>query len=387
VLNDQGYLSVVFYGGDEQDASIYYSYAPVAEAARASAWAPPREIAPFAGPINDAAMIGDGKERLFVIYTGSAEGMGVYSTYSLDGGISWSEPIQVHASTLGQWPIHYGLYLDRDGRLHVAWSEADETGNGQLLFYTRLDDPNSTWIEPVVLDSYKEWEVDTPAIVESGDELLLVFHRGFPTTRTLRRSLDHGQTWSPSVRLFDQIGTDEAVSFIYDSNGTLHGFFGNRVGSPAIHGLWHTIYSNGRFKEPQGVVAGPPIDDRVGDNSFDPQNARAVAVQGNTLLVTWRQDPGLKGNGVWYSVAQVDAPELPVVPWPTTEVSSIVQTTTAEPTAVPATPTPSLPVVSPALPTASRPMFSIGGPLLLAALSTLALVGIVLLMHVRRRAR
>lgn len=164
-------------------------------------------------------------------------------------------------------------------------------------------------------------------------------------------------------------------------------FFGGRIGNPEIQGMWHSSYEKGRFTKPSAVVSGPLVNDTVSDNAFGPQFAMAVAVQGNTLLVTWRQDPGMKGNGVWYSVAQVDAPELPVVPLPTTEVSSIVQTTTAEPTAVPATPTPSLPVVSPTLPTASRPMPSVGGPLLLAALSTSALVGIVLLMHVGRRAR
>jgi hypothetical protein len=49
-----------------------------------------------------------------------------------------------------------------------------------------------------------------------------------------------------------------------------------------------------------------------GDKAFDPFEARAVVSQGNVLLVTWRSDPGLMGNGVWYSEKVLDAPELPL---------------------------------------------------------------------------
>lgn len=384
MLDKEGYLHAVFFGGDQQDLSLYYAYSPAAAANRASAWSRPSEIAPFAGPIDEAAMVGDGDKRMVVVYTGSEDGLGAYSVDTLDGGLTWSQPVRFHQPANGQWPTHYGLYIDGDGRVHAAWADADQSGNGLLLYYARLDSPESTWTEPVVIDRLVDFEVDMPAIVEEGNELLMIYHSGFPTTRTMRRSLDHGRTWSEPERLFEQVGSDGPVQFVRDSSGALHAFFAGRIGSPAVHGLWATTYQAGRFTRPEPIASGPQVIDRTGDGSFDPQFARAVGIQGNEILVAWRQDPGLRGNGVWYSISLLDTPELPMKPLPTAIVSAPAGVTRV-PTPLPPTPTPLPPVLSEGAPVWPNTTSVLSQSLMLAMLSTLGLVGIVLIIQYRKR--
>ena len=51
------------------------------------------------------------------------------------------------------------------------------------------------------------------------------------------------------------------------------------------------------------------------------------------MMVGCRQDPGLKGNGVWYSLATVEGAELPLVPLPepVTTLEEVAPRPTSEP--------------------------------------------------------
>jgi len=105
-------------------------------------------------------------------------------------------------------------------------------------------------------------------------------------------------------------GSNGPASLVIDSNNVLHMFFGNRTGNPAIHGLWHTVWSGFRWNEPSAIISGPRVIDFETGKGFDPSFAKAVVLQGNLILVTWRTDPGAGGNGIWYSYSRLDAPML-----------------------------------------------------------------------------
>lgn len=384
MLDAQGYLHMVFYGGDEQDASIFYTYAPALTANDARSWSKPLELAPFAGPINDAAVIGDGNQRLFVVYTGNAEGLGAYAVYSLDGGLTWSKPESIHISSPGQFPTQYALFLNDQQRLHAAWSEADASGNGQLLYYANLDENQTNWSTPVIIEEVRDFSIYSPSLFEYGNELLLIYFNGSPTTRWLRTSRDHGNTWSNPERMFNNlIGSDRPVSLVKDSGGTLHAFFGNRTTSnPAFHGMWHSIYVNGRFNQPEAIVLGPPVGDS-GDEPFDPQFARAVVVQGNKILLLWRQDPVLRRSKIWNSSITLDTPELPLFPLVFSR-NDVTPQPTPSPTAIPLTPTP-LPASILQPPPTNPPGSALGGALLWAILPVALLVGVIMILRWRRR--
>ncbi|MBK8047620.1 MAG: hypothetical protein IPK16_11150 [Anaerolineales bacterium] len=105
-------------------------------------------------------------------------------------------------------------------------------------------------------------------------------------------------------------------------------------------------------------MSGNPRDD------FDPYDANAVVSQGNVILTTWRTDPGRPVNGVFYSVAEVDAPESTVVLLPVPTPTPTPPRTRSQPTAasdilvLPATPA----VAAPGELNPSQPLENPGNP-------------------------
>jgi hypothetical protein len=134
----------------------------------------------------------------------------------------------------------------------------------------------------------------------------------------MQRSGDDGITWdAPSIIFPRHVGVNGEMSLVVDSNNELHLFFGQRItGSPDIHGMWHSMLTNNRWTEPEAIVKGPRVRDLVDRKGFDPNYARAVVSQGNVILVTWMTDPAAGFNGVWYSYKRINAPELPLVKFP-----------------------------------------------------------------------
>ena len=47
--------------------------------------------------------------------------------------------------------------------------------------------------------------------------------------------------------------------------------------------MWHATWRGGQWEGPLAVVSGPYMDDI--DNSFDPNDASAIVVQGNVILL------------------------------------------------------------------------------------------------------
>ena len=70
-----------------------------------------------------------------------------------------------------------------------------------------------------------------------------------------------------------------------------------------VGGIWHSVFENGSWTNPDRFVT-----------TYSPHDVRSIIVQGNVLLVVWREDPGEGMHGVWYSYYALDVPELPVVP-------------------------------------------------------------------------
>jgi hypothetical protein len=156
----------------------------------------------------------------------------------------------------------------------------------------------------------------TPALKYHDNGLLVLYN--ISGKIVMKRSNDGGRSWNTPQPLFpNHIGVNGTLSLVEDSANGLHLLFGQRIpGSPDIHGLWHSQMFGMNWSSPAPLISGPQVVDMTGDTGFDPYDASAVIVQGNILLATWRTDPGMKGNGVWYAYRYVDAPTLPVEPLP-----------------------------------------------------------------------
>lgn len=320
-LDQYGVVHVIFFGGNEINAGIYYAHAPVAEAGRAPAWSPVQLIGGDAGPVSYAALTGDEQGNLFVIYSGKADGSGLYAIYSFDGGMTWTEPAQVWTSRGEEsWPINLRITLDHQGQVHAVWTIVDVRGIGNAVLYSRLAADRSQWSNPVAIGERNEgdYSANWGSIIEYQDQLIVIYQDGNPATRWMRRSLDGGQTWTDPIRPFDYIGEYGASVLLVDNTNTLHMILGlRRSSNPDIHGMYHSLWLGDRWSEPTPVVSGPRVVSRVGGAGFDPTLPHALISQGNLLMVVWKTDAGAGLNGIWYSHATLDTEELPVVPPPT----------------------------------------------------------------------
>lgn len=322
-LDDEGYINLVFFGGNGTDADIYFSKAPLGEAADARSWTKPFVIGDEAADPEGAVFAQTDQGKLVVVFYGRQYGNGLYAVTSNDRGGSWSFQTPIFIANEKAPNIFYLNALKGDsGWLHLIWNVFDINGQGRAIYYTRSSDGES-WDQPVsIIETAEGLGAQTPALVEHEGFLYTIYN--LPPKIVMQRSDDNGITWQDPVVLFSRhIGVNGALAPVVDGNNVLHLFFGQRIsGSPDIHGMWHSIWENPRWTEPEALIKGPQIDDEVGYTSFDPNTTRAVVSQGDVILVTWRTDPGLKANGVWYSYIKQDGPGSPVTP-ADTEVSAV----------------------------------------------------------------
>jgi hypothetical protein len=347
-LDQTGIIHLTFFGGDGTEAYIYYTKAPARDAGRASAWSTPFPV-DVAGDPELASIIGDDKGNLAIIYSGTQEGYGLYTIYSTDGGDTWTDPAPTFLTYSDElFPVVLKLAPGRSGLIHAVWDVRTPAGQGRQINYAKLDLTKQQWSEPVLLaEAETGYGVLNPAVIEHEGEVF-VGYSGI----VIQRSRDGGQTWTTPVKPFRHTGVNGIMSFVEDSSNVLHILWAQRItGSPDIHGTWHSVWQEGRWTEPEAVVSGPTVPDQTGDKAFDPFEVRAIVSQGNMLLVTWRMDPGLKANGVWYSYLPLNAAELPVVELPAAP----------PPTLPPTRSSVSVTMVTPASPTPTstpRPVFT-----------------------------
>lgn len=363
-------LHVIFFGGDDLGANIYYSQAPAIKAGQAHAWSTPKVIGEDAVTPSIAALAGDDVGNLFVVYSGQPEGKGLYAVYSSDAGNTWTDSVPIY---LTYDDLHFlwalQTHADEQGRLHVVWTVNNDIGNGEAVFYAQLEANHKQWSEPVILAERQEdeYEADWPAIISHNGELIVIYNDSAPATRWMRRSLNGGQTWTEPIKPFPSEGEYGHPLFLVDSENVLHVLLGNRRGS--FHGMWHSVWEGNRWRDLEPVVSGPVSE--IPGEEFDPTLPNGVVSQGNILLVTWETDNGVGQNGAWYSYLIRDIPELPIVALPTVATTPIV---TPSPTSTPPLPTPT--------PSPERPIFtdapSSGGPFsVLSSPATPLIIGII----------
>lgn len=357
-LDQNSIMHLMFFGGDDRGADIYYAQAPAALAGRAQAWSKPELVGKSAITPSTAALVGDNNGNLVIVYSGNIDGNGVYLVQSTDSGYTWSDSMPVAFTYSDElWPSDIRLTMGSNGQLHTVWNVVDTSGHSVAGYYARLNVDKSLWNDPIELAEgigiQEGMGMHHLLAIEHNNSIVAIYNNGIPPTGVppaewVRRSDDGGKTWTPVARVFPQhVGRSGIASFVVDSNNNLRVLFGERVqleinGVYAENsGIWHSRLLDGdNWSAPDPVVTTIRM---MGGSEIDPEtqsigayDARAVISQGNVILVTWRSDPGFARNGVWYSYTTLpDTPELPLQPLPT-----------VAPTA---TPTPELEGTSPAL--------------------------------------
>lgn len=339
-LDQHGVFHMVFFSGDDLDANIYYTQAPIADVRQSSAWLEPMVIGSEAVTPSLSAITGINGE-LIVVFSGSAQGRGLYSTRSKDLGATWSTPepfFLTYSESLS--PSRLTHMTDTNGRVHLAWTLANAEGNGDAIYYTNYDPVLGELKRPFQLAEAFGFEADTALLFEYEGELFIIYHNDVPTTRWMRRSRDGGETWTEPVKVHPtHVGSNGPPTAIVDSANRLHLFFGSRTGSD-VHGMWHITWDDAAWSTPMPIVAGPRIQDDDGGRGFDPSQATAALVQGRYVLLMWRTDPGAGLNGVWFTHTDLGTPAVrptaspgatPLAPTPTITPEAQAGTATSVP--------------------------------------------------------
>lgn len=317
-LDQSGMVNVIFIGGNDQNAAVFYSKAPLVQAGRAASWSRLNLIGEHASSPVFATLAGDGKGKLTVVYTGSRDGRGLYAVYSSDGGDTWTDPVVVYkVPDVFHFPANPSMILDHQGRLQLVWTSSNDHGIGDMVLYSRLDPDRKQWSDPTVIAQRKEgdYSADWGSITEFQNKLLVLFQNSTPATRWMRQSTDGGNTWSDPVLPFNYVGEYGHVAYVIDSGNYLHMLLGNRTPeNPPTHGMWHSIWLGDHWSDPEPVVSGSPVTSGPMVERFDPTAPTAVVSQGNLLMAVWATDPNSGRNGIWYSYTSLNTPQLPSVP-------------------------------------------------------------------------
>ena len=382
-LDRNSNLHLIYFVGVEEQATISHIWAPAALAGRAPAWSEPQAVGLSAGPLPFAAITGDDTGHLYIVYDGTAAGVGLYEVRSADWGATWSRPALVAlARRADLWPTSIRLDVDSHGRLHAVWSLINEGAAGEEIYYAYLDPDNTSWSTPVVLARRDpdDYSTNWPSLIVRDDELIVVYQDGVtPPTKWMIRSKDNGRTWTAPVRPWLHEGEYENVVLLKDGVGQIHAVMGGRIGNPGTHGMWHSILISDTWSSLEPIVTGPKTPD------FDPSAPKGVILLGNTLLTAWWTDTDVEHrNGAWYSYTVLNAPEQPREPLPTPVPTATPISYEAVATASAPTPTP-VPELDREVGDAA--LSSPAMPLLAGVVPVVAVIAVVFVWRLSRRGR
>jgi hypothetical protein len=323
-LDGSGMVHLVIFGGDDFNANIYHSSAPVAYAGQARAWSQPKLVG-RAAEVRMAALAGDRADNLFAVYSGSpGGGRGLYAVISGDGGATWSEPDPVFLTNdISMFPYGVQVSVTAGQPVHVTWSVNNLSGVGQSIMYAQYEPTRAQWSTPVELAKAGEpdarledrviFRLSWPAVIQQGNQLIAIYIACEPCERRMRLSTDSGRTWSPAVQPMPPTrGEYGAVQFIEDITGNLHMFLGDRARGL---NMWHSVWDGVQWQTPESVAPATEAARYLdGPLTFHPQRPNAAKTD-HALLVAWQTDRGHTHNGTWYSYqltsAQDAVPSLP----------------------------------------------------------------------------
>ncbi len=316
---------------------------------------------------------------------------------SEDGGLSWSDPVDIFTfldPTHGASNIR--LYADPLGPLYATWTEWDNSGNGQAIYFARSPDGGRTWQPAQVLDRRvgEDYERDWTAVEKLDDGgLIALWEGGYRAYPQAQYSYNGGETWSRPIDTFYWLIADNGFAeFERDGSNRLHVFLPRRIREGYSdrcssflnctgegNALWHSVWeSQTSWREPR--PAGDFMVPDIGGNFTS-----TAIVGGNRLLAAWFDYTSLELQVMECQIE--DAASVPARPWPVR--AAPVSTPTPQQAVVnvlpTSTPPPPAPTLSPESTQIAQPTSSSSLVLFGLAPAILMVGGVLALDRLRRR--
>lgn len=384
VVGPGGELHLVWLGA----TGIWYSRALVSEAGSPQSWTLPIRLSEQGAYSAAIALSGNGD--IHVVYCAAGEqerGVSVSHMRSTDGD-HWTVPVEIGVVQNG-----CSLHVATDGheRLHAVFGDQSGLGSGTVIYYSRSDTSGQDWSPPVEIDRKDERYQGTygptyPSVATIGEDEVHTIWDGAPLGQRWHQwSADGGYTWSTPEQVSpDQRGLTGPNALAFDGLGRLHMVSMGWLETPdRPFGAFHTFWQDGHWSPM--VHIGTRTD-------WDAEGSAVAIAGGNTLHAAWWHRTGdstTKPIQVWTSSIRLNAPAIPLRPYPTSPTEPTPQPTartaaTVRPVATPTRSATEPPITALDAPvqTQSAPGRSVWFGILPAALLTIL---IILALRAHRR--
>jgi hypothetical protein len=267
---------------DSKTGDIFLSWANSKYANKPSEWKSPQYIPSTSQTNSIPDILVDDSGRIVVAYAIPInEHRGMYFVESTDGGITWTQQLQIFDAAAAGWDIvdQPSISLTGDGRLHVLFRRytlRGEQGNSLGLYYSQSGDGGVTWSVPAIASEHSvlwnEIYGYDQSIVhrlwqEYGQSTLLSFHQ---------MSQDSGVTWSDPVIIssIDERPADLTAQTM-DKAGNIHFMqLAGKENLTIVDQMW-----NGSRWVPQ-----TPKDLYISDRGVPSAISASISSKGNLLV-------------------------------------------------------------------------------------------------------
>ncbi len=312
-------------------SNILYSNAPAHAADSPRQWAVPRVIGTDSARALWSLAIETVGTDVHVVYLSRGAGARVYHVMSSDGGIMWSTPSMVSGPlAAGEQSLsNIKIAADQAGSLHVVWQTNDKQGFGYAIYYVQSMDGGVTWSSPIQFAQRSEPGWANYAHISAHDRVLRVNY-AFPTAigRAERLSMDGGVTWSEPLRFLIELeGINGYTIPLVDSAGRFHLVANMRARDTMLTGIYWA------FADGDGWSYSQPVD--VHSSGAPSAHYVDAAMRlGNEMHVVYN---ALIPEEIWHVKGLIrDAPDIqPLEVEPTISVPALsqpAQEVTPEPT-------------------------------------------------------